>query len=54
MEVFLTEEELKKEKNLFAPNESQYKPLEGKPCDIRAFKEEVTEGFEQPEPPPSC
>ncbi|MEW6669581.1 MAG: hypothetical protein AB1512_30595 [Thermodesulfobacteriota bacterium] len=54
MEVFLTEEEQRREENLFAPSNTQYKPLDGKPCDVRAFKEEVAEGFEQPEPPPSC
>ncbi len=54
MEVFLTEEEQEREKNQFAPKDNQYKPLDGKPCDVREFKEEVKEGFERPEPPPSC
>ncbi len=53
MDVYLTKEELEREKNLFAPREKQYKTLEGKACDIRAFTEQITKGYDIPEPPPS-
>lgn len=54
VDIYLTEEELQREKNLFAPADMQYEPLKGKACDILAFTEKVAEGYELPEPPPSC
>lgn len=54
MDVYLTEEELLREENLFVPHEISYAPLEGRACDIRAFAEQVTKGDDMPPPPPSC
>ena len=54
MDIYLTDEELQREKTLFAPSEIEYESLEGKACDIRAFAEQVTKGHDIPEPPSSC
>lgn len=54
MDVYLTKEEIEREKSLFAAHENQYKLLEGKACDIRKFEEQVKKGYELPETPPSC
>jgi len=54
MGVYLTDEELLREENLFAPHEISYKRLEGRTYDIRTLVERVTEGDSMPEAPPSC
>ena len=54
MDIYLTDEELQREENLFAPNENWYKLLEGRAFDVRLIAEQVTEGKDIPEPPSSC
>lgn len=53
-DTYLTEEELQREVNLFAPSEVEYKSLEGKAYDIYSFKEEVSNDVSSAPPPPSC
>lgn len=53
-DTYLTEEELQRELNLFAPSEVEYKSLEGKAYDIYSFKEEVSQDGSSAPPPPSC
>ncbi len=53
-DTYLTEEELQREVNLFAPSEVEYKSLEGKAFDIYSFKEEASQDSNLPPPPPSC
>jgi len=54
MDVYLTDQELVREENLFAPHETLYTPLEGRTYDIRSFTEQVTVDEYAPKPPPSC
>jgi len=54
MDIYLTDEELQREENLFAPGENWYKPLEGEAFDVRLFAQQLTEGDNLPEPPSSC
>ncbi len=57
MDQQLTDEELEREQNLFAPREIKYKRLAGKRFDIRAFAEQVSEDKEDEDmtlPPASC
>jgi hypothetical protein len=54
MEIFLTEEELEREENLFSPHEQKYRTLGGKACDILEFKEEAGQDSNLPQPPSSC
>ncbi len=54
MDIYLTDEELEREADLFAPNETQYKELTGTACDIRAFVEQVSEDDDILPTPPSC
>ena len=54
MDIYLTEKELEREENLFAPNKQRYEPLKGKACDIREFVEQVSEIDNLPQPPSSC
>lgn len=53
-EVYLTEKEIERERNLFAPTKQKYKSLEAKECDIREFEEEASEDANLPQPPSSC
>ena len=55
MDVYLTETELLREKNLFEPHEESYAPLEGKPFDISSFTE-ISDDEDAPVMviPPSC
>lgn len=54
MQKYLTEQELLREENLFAPHEISYMPLEGRAYALSSFVEEVAEAGELPEPPVSC
>lgn len=61
MDVYLTEEELLRERNLFAPHETSYvplegtyAPLEGRTDDIRSFTEQVSMNDDTLKPPSSC
>ena len=55
MEIFLTEEELAREKSLFAPHEDSYPPLEGEEKDLRSLKKRLAESDDLPrELPSSC
>lgn len=40
MQIYLSEEEIKRERNLFEPHEESYKVLEGVAFDIRSLKEQ--------------
>jgi hypothetical protein len=54
MEIYLTDEELEREKSLFSPDKPGYPTLDGKPCNIREFVEEISEVENLPRPPSSC
>ncbi len=54
MDVFLTEEELEREKELFEPHEEEYEPLSGRTCEIRDFIPLDADDSDRPKPPPSC
>jgi len=54
MDVYLTEQELLREEDLFAPHEESYTPLTGRAYDIDAFTQHVELDNEMPKPPPSC
>jgi len=54
MDVYLTDQEILREENLFAPHEKSYKPLEGRTYDIRSLSEHVTVSEDMPKPPASC
>ena len=55
MEIFLTDEELSRERHLFAPHEDAYPPLEGREEELRSLKERLTESDDLPkELPSSC
>jgi len=54
MDIYLNEQELKREENLFAPSKPEYKHLEGKAWDVREFVEEVSQVVNLPRPPSSC
>jgi hypothetical protein len=53
MDVYLVEEELMREENLFSPHETSYKPLEGKAFDIYSFVD-VSDDEDMPQIPSSC
>jgi hypothetical protein len=53
MEVFLTEPELQREENLFAPHEEMYVILDGVAIDLNAFTE-LTDDENAPRIPSSC
>ena len=53
MKVFLVEQELKREKNLFCPHEISYPVLEGIAFDILSFVE-VSDDEDMPQIPSSC
>ncbi len=53
MTVFLVEEELEREQDLFSPHEITYVLLEGIAFDISSFVE-VSEGDDMPQIPASC
>jgi len=55
MDIYLNEQELQREKNLFAPSEIQYPSLKGKSYDIYAvLLNQAVEEDSLPEAPPSC
>jgi hypothetical protein len=55
MEVYLTEEELKREEALFKPHKEVYKPLDGKrKYGIKEFVPVESNDTDKPKPPPSC
>lgn len=54
MDIYLNDQELKREESLFAPSKPQYKHLEGKACNIREFVEEASQVDDLPRPPSSC
>ena len=54
MDIYLTDKELEREENLFAPNDIRYKDLAGMAFDIRAFVEPDAEDDDILPPPPSC
>lgn len=54
MDVFLTEQEIEREKNLFSPDKLQYKPLDGEAFDIHNFEEQMSDDTNMPQPPSSC
>jgi hypothetical protein len=54
MQIFLTDDELDREKSLFAPAQSRYEPLKGKAYDVRELEEEADEDENMPKPPSSC
>ena len=54
MEIYLTDEELQREKDLFSPSDTTYEPLEGRAYDISTFVEEISEDYKLPGVPPSC
>jgi hypothetical protein len=54
MDVYLTEEELEREKHLFAPHEISYIILDVKVFDARSYKEQVAEGEDIEQAPLSC
>jgi len=53
MDVYLVEEELRREENLFSPHETSYKPLGGKAFDIYSYVE-VSNDENMPQIPSSC
>jgi hypothetical protein len=53
MDVFLTEPELLREKNLFAPHEEIYAILDGVALDLNAFTE-LSDDENAPQIPSSC
>ena len=54
MDVYLTEEELLREENLFAPHVVSYKALKGREFDIASLKEKVEANDNAPKAPASC
>jgi len=54
MVVYLNEEELKREKSMYAPHEVCYAELEGEVLDISAYKETAAEGEDLTQSPTSC
>ena len=54
MDVFLTEEELEREKGLFEPQKDVYKPLKGRDYEINDFVPVGGDDPDRPKPPPSC
>ena len=54
MDIFLTEEELAREKDLFEAHEESYTPLAGRKCGLRDFVQDVGQDSDRPKPPPSC
>jgi hypothetical protein len=54
MDVFLTEEELKREEALFGPQRDVYKPLKGREYEIKDFVPAGGDDPDRPKPPPSC
>jgi len=54
MDIYLNQQELLREEDLFAPHEISYKPLTGKAIDIKALTQHVALDNDMPKPPPSC
>jgi hypothetical protein len=54
MDIFLTEEELQREKDLFEAHKETYKPLEGRKYEIKDFVPIGGDDSDRPKPPPSC
>ncbi len=54
MDVFLTDEELQREKALFDAQQESYGPLEGRKYEIRDFVPEGGDDADRPKAPPSC
>jgi hypothetical protein len=53
MEIYLSKEELEREKCLFSPHDIVY-PLDGIVLDILGFKEEAVSGDDMAQAPTSC
>ncbi|MEA4926777.1 MAG: hypothetical protein VB084_15905 [Syntrophomonadaceae bacterium] len=55
MDIYLTDEEMEREKALFAPHQESYPALEGKRIyEIKEFEPIDTGDSDRPKPPPSC
>ena len=54
MDVFLTEEEKKREQDLFKPHEKSYKKLRGREYQLKDFSQNVKMDSDAVKPPPSC
>ena len=54
MQIFLTDDELKREEDLFSPTHAKYEPMKGKAYDVRELEEEAGEDENMPKPPSSC
>jgi hypothetical protein len=54
MDVFLSDEELRREQELFEAHEESYKPLKGRTYEIKDFVPAGGEDSDRPKPPPSC
>ncbi len=54
MDVFLTDEELQREKALFEAVQESYSPLAGRKYEIKDFVSEGGDDGDRPKPPPSC
>lgn len=51
MQIYLSKEEIAREKNLFGPHEESYKLLEGAAFDIRSLKEQEAQAKAKEEGP---
>jgi hypothetical protein len=55
MDIFLTDEELQREKDLFSPQEETYPSLKGsRDYEIKDFVPVGGDDTDRPKPPPSC
>jgi Fe-S oxidoreductase len=54
VDIFLTEEELKREQNLLSPHEESYKKLRGRLQNLKDLKPKAVMDNDAPKPPPSC
>ncbi len=54
MDIFLTEEELQREKELFEAHKESYAILEGRKYELKDLVQDVAVDTDRPKPPPSC
>jgi len=54
MDIFLTDEELQRETDLFGPWRERYESLQPRTCEIEDFVPDTGEDGDRPKPPPSC